>query len=224
MNPSAAADTAHPTGSLPIQSIHLAQVAELGANWLDALNTDQPPLRVTGYAYAFRLAPFLKSSTDEGLGWHRQLLQRTILGLHAQRSRQSLVVGYQLLAQLLRVFVCARRTTTWPKFSRLMSALPGYLEAGYDSVPVTALRCIACWSPPDQAVALWPTGLAGETDGLRVVDTGNLVGYFSAEVEADLLPALDPHDYVVVPTDPSAALQWRQRTYAYQNRWLALTV
>ncbi len=224
MNQSAAADTAHPTGSLPVQSIHLAQGAELGTNWLDVLNSDQPPLRVTGYAYAFRLAPFLKSSTAEGLGWHRHLLQRTILGLHAQRSRQSLVVGYQLLAQFIRVVVCARRTTTWPKFSRLMTALPGYLEAGYDSVPVTALRYSACWLPPDQAVALWPTGLAGETDGLRVVDTGNLLGYFSAEVGAELLPTLDPRDYVIVPTERDNQLQWRQRTYAYQNRWLALTV
>ena len=194
----------------------------MGTNWIEALSSEQPPLRVTGYAYAFRLAPFLKSSTDGGLGWHMHLLQRTILGLHTQRSRQPLVVGYQLLAQLIRVVVCARRTTTWPKFSRLMSALPGYLEAGYDSV--TDLRYIACWLPPDQAVALWSTGLAGETNGRRVLDTGNLLGYFSAEVEADRLPALDPRDDVVVPTERDILLHWHQHTYAYQNRWLVLTV
>ena len=134
------------------------------------------------------------------------------------------MVGYQLLAQLIRVFVCARRTTTWPNFNRLMTALPGYLEAGFDSAPASDLLCIACGSPPAQAVALGPTGPAGETDGLRVVDTGNLRGYFSAEVEADLLPALDPHDYVVVPSNQTALLRWHKRTYTYQNRWLALSV
>ena len=66
--------------------------------------------------------------------------------------------------------------------------------------------------------------MADGAGGLRVVDTGNLLGYFSAEVGAELLPTLDPRDYVIVPTERDNRPQWRQRTYAYQNRWLALTV
>ena len=54
--------------------------------------------------------------------------------------------------------------------------------------------------------------MADGAGGLRVVDTGNLLGYFSAEVGAELLPTLDPRDYVIVPTERDNRLQWRQRT------------
>jgi hypothetical protein len=96
------------------------------------------------------------------------------------------------------------------------------MESGRDPVPAQHLRPLVYWEPPCTMVALWPLGLDEQEDGPRVVDTGNLVAYFSYP-ESDHkggipIDAAGP-DYVRVPQEEHGVFELRGRQYRYLNRW-----
>jgi len=73
-------------------------------------------------------------------------------------------------------------------------------------------------------VALWPRGLRGETDGARVVDTGNGMSYFSyPESEYDRGVPVDEAgpEYIRVPHEDHAKFNSGKNVYRYVNRWAA---
>lgn len=72
-------------------------------------------------------------------------------------------------------------------------------------------------------VALWPKGFNGETDGLRVLDTGTLLGCLSYEDEEGFRNIKDGiinnPDYVCVPQNSEFELTYHGKIYRYLNRF-----
>ncbi len=74
--------------------------------------------------------------------------------------------------------------------------------------------------------ALWPKGFEGETDGLRVLDTGSLLTYFSHEDDKGFYDlkygTIDNPDYACVPNSSECELIYNGKTHHYLNRFYEL--
>ncbi len=180
--------------SLPIQSFRLSEVAEPGMDLSDFGSgmgrTGTPPVNAIGECFAFDSQQLADEARRGDFGWHLWLLRRALIGLWEERSRKKVYVCYTLHPGITRVFFCSHQKRDPNKFSEIITATPAYIESGRDSFPPGYARSLAYWEAPGTAVALWPRGLRGETDGARVVDTGNAMSYFSyPESEHDPSPS-----------------------------------
>src|SRR5206468_10495561 len=99
------------------------------------------------------------------------------------------------------------------------------VESGYDYFAPGTCRALAWWEPPRNLTALWPPGPAGEMDGARIVDTGNLAAWFSYP-ESDHPLATPPDaaggDYIRVPRQELECFNNRGAIYHYLNRFAEL--
>jgi len=214
--------------SLPVQSFRLSEVAEAGMD-LGGFDpgmerTGTPAVRAIGECFAFYSQPLDEESRREGISWHVWLLRRAVIGLWEERSRKKVYVCYTLHPGATRVFFCSHQKRHPEKFSEIITATPAYIESDRDGFPVGYARSLAYWEAPCTAVALWPRGLRGETDGARVVDTGNAMSYFSyLESEHDGGIPVDKAgpDYVRVPQEEHAEFKLGNNVYRYLNRWAA---
>jgi hypothetical protein len=71
-------------------------------------------------------------------------------------------------------------------------------------------------------MALWPVGFYGETDVVRVIDSGQLIRWHSyPESDHDQSVPVDQAgpDYTRVPTDEHGSFIRNDRRYRYVNRW-----
>jgi len=182
------------------------------------------PMRVLGECVAFDNPQLDEKARRDGIGWHLWLLRRVVVGLWQERSRNKAYVCFTLHPGVTCVFFCSRQKRHPERFYDVMSATTAYMETGRDGFPPGQARSLAYWEPPCTAVALWPRGLRGETDGARVVDTGNAMSYFSYP-DSDHSRGISVHkagpDYVRVPQEEHAEFEFDSNVYRYLNRWAA---
>jgi len=214
--------------SLPIQKLRLSEVAEAGLDFggvTAGTRTGTPPLRAIGECFAFHSEPLAELASREGSSWHEWFLRRALIGLWSESSQRQAFVCYTLHPGIVRVFFCRRQKRYPVKFAKIVSASHAYIERGQDGFPPQLARPLAFWESPNTAVALWPAGLRGETDGARVVDTGNAMAYFSyPESDHDAGIPVDEAgpEYIRVPQRGHAEFEWEGRVYRYLNRWAAV--
>lgn len=99
----------------------------------------------------------------------------------------------------------------------------GYCE-GRDNIHRVHFRPLAYWEPGLGVVALWPKGPPSEDAKYRILDAGNLVGYYSwpCSEEELALEQREASDSVAVPLSSSGILELGGRRYAYLNRYFVL--
>jgi hypothetical protein len=214
--------------TLKTQEIRLSQVAEGGVNLNEALSATtggMPPVLAVGQCYAIEMSPLVENARKAEISWHAWLLHVAIVGLWSENSKKPAYVCYTLHSQVVRLFLCCHQKRYANHFYNVIEQTPGYMECGRDGFPPARARPLAYWDPPCTAVALWPSGTTGATDGARVVDTGNAMAYFSyPETDhAESIPVdkAGP-DYLRVPAEEHAEFRWDRRTYRYLNRWAAV--
>jgi len=211
--------------SLPIQSFRLGEVTEAGMDWAGVARVERggtSGVQAIGECFAFYSEPLNEEAQRDGLSWHVWLLRRAVIGLWGEGSRSKVYVCYTLHPGAIRVFFCSHQKRYLKKFCEVISATPAYIESGRDGFPVGYARSLAYWEAPCTAVALWPRGLRGETDGARVVDTGNAKSYFSyPESEHDGGIPVDEAgpEYIRVPQEEHADFKLGKNVYRYLNRW-----
>lgn len=75
-------------------------------------------------------------------------------------------------------------------------------------------------------IALWPKGPEGETEGLRILDTGTMLGYHSYEDEKgyDKIKRDDLEDaeLLCMPNEPEAKIVIGNSTYRYSNMFFEI--
>jgi hypothetical protein len=190
--------------SLPIQNYRMTEVAEAGMDWAGAaavVSSGAPAVQAIGECFAFHSDPLAVEARGCGLSWHEWLLRRSVMGLWQERSRNKVYVCYTLHPNMIRVFFCSHQKRHPEKFYA---------------------RSLAYWEAPCTAVALWPRGLRSETEGARVVDTGNALSYFSyPESEHDGGTPVDKAgpEYVRVPQQELTGFSSGSTSYHCLNRW-----
>jgi hypothetical protein len=214
--------------SLPIQNFRMSEVAEAGMDMggfaASTERTFTPAVRVIGECFAFTSDALAAEAQGCGLAWHEWLLRRSVMGLWEERSRNKVYVCYTLHTGMVRVYFCSHQKRYPEKFHKIISATNAYIESGRDGFPMGYARSLAYWEAPCTAVALWPRGLGGETDGARVVDTGNAMSYFSyPESEHDAGISVDKAgpEYVRVPQQELTEFDSGGTSYHCMNRWAA---
>jgi hypothetical protein len=214
--------------SLPIQNFRMSEVAEAGMDMggfaASTERTFTPAVQAIGECFAFNNQPLDEEARREGVSWHVWLLRRAIIGLWQERSRNKVYVCYTLHPGMVCVYFCSHLKRYPEKFHKIISATNAYIESGRDGFPVGYARSLAYWEAPCTAVALWPRGLRGETDGARVVDTGNAMSYFSyPESEHDAGISVDKAgpEYVRVPQQELTEFDSGGTNYHCLNRWAA---
>ncbi len=212
-----------------IQKIDWAMLAEPGfdlrAFYAPANGAEPAMSRVVGTCFAFPGDRLEDDAAETGVSWHVRLLQKAIAGLLDEASKKPALVCYALQSGMVRLFFCCLQKRYPGKFHDAMKGAPGFLESGQDGFPVAQARPLAYWEPPGTAIALWPTGLEGETDEPRVVDTGNAAAYFSyPESDHDSGVPVDEAgpEYVRVPQAEQDEFIRNGRNYRYLNRWVDL--
>jgi hypothetical protein len=211
--------------SLPIQNYRTSEVAEAGMDWAGAaavVSSGTPAVQAIGECFAFHSDPLEVEARGCGLSWHEWLLRRSVMGLWQERSRNKVYVCYTLHPNMIRVFFCSHQKRHPEKFYEIISATNAFIESGRDSFPVGYARSLAYWEAPCTAVALWPRGLRGETEGARVVDTGNALSYFSyPESEHDGGTPVDKAgpEYVRVPQQELIGFNSGSTSFHCLNRW-----
>jgi hypothetical protein len=217
--------------TLKPQPILLSAVTQGGIDLRAALSADRDasmlPIVAAGECFAIESAPLAKEAQLSDVPWHKWLLTTAIVGLWLETARKPAYVCYTLHDTMVRLFFCCRRQKYPAKVYSVMRQIPGYIECGSDGFPPNRSRPLAYWEPPCTAVALWPTGQNGETDGPRVVDAGNALAYFSyPELDHTQTVPVDKAgpDYVRVPQEEHVEFKWDGQTFRYINRWADVTI
>lgn len=186
--------------------------------------------KIIGECYAFESGPITEQANAEGMSFHELVLGRIIAGLWDAHPKFRIFVYYEALGQIDRLFICSLRKLSNSFFNQVhpeLSNLHGYIESGRDGAILQNVRPLVYWEPPCTMFALWPKGYEGETNGLRVLDTGNLVGYFSYEDEDGYHGlkdgSINSPDYVCIPEDAESELIYNKKTYRYLNWFYDLT-
>lgn len=203
---------------LSVQQIRLSRVAKACVAWGE-------PRGVIGTCFALYSQRVEDEARKCGVAWHVWLLRLAIVSLWAQSSKKEAYVCYVRHNGVIRLFVCSRLLQSAPGFFKTIHKTPVFMERGRDPFPPALVRPLAYWEPPQNAIALWPTGLRGQTEGARVVDTGAMIGYSSyPESDHDRGVPVDEAgpEYVRVPQQEPAEFEWRGKTYRYLNRWAAV--
>ncbi len=215
--------------NLPVQHIQISGVAEASFDLGGFAASLEPCVdllaRPCGQCFALSSEPLTEQAEDRGLAWHVYLSRLAVVGLWHQRSRCKVYVCYTLHPGLIRLFICSHQKRFPESFARVIQQTPACSESGRESFSAHSARPLAYWEPPATAVALWPTGLDGETDGARVVDTGNALSYFSypeSEHAGSVPVVLAGPDYVRVPQEERTAFNVGNRVYHCLNRWAAV--
>jgi len=181
---------------------------------------------IIGQAYAFSYQELCTVAMRHNLPWHQDLLQNVIRGLWHQHNGRPIYVGYDMTSGMIRVLASCRGQQTFSKFDAVMMTHPAYVEQGQAILGISKLRHVAYWDPPCTAIALWPTGLQGETDEPRVVDAANMAAFFSyPESDHDLGVPVDiaGPDYARVPVVEECFFTAGGKNIQYRNRWVPVT-
>jgi len=179
-----------------------------------------PSAQYIGKCFAFDEGRVSIEADQVGQCVHAHLLCQTIIGLWKEQCTEKVFVCYLLHPGMVRLFFCSQRKKYPAKFHTVLTQCAGYLECGQDAFALESIRPLAFWEPPCTSVALWPTGYYGETDGQRIVDTGNLLAYFSFEEESGC-EEMEP-EYIRIPTSEHSEFLLGKETYRYLNRWIRI--
>ena len=174
---------------------------------------------VPGDAYAY---DFSRLSAREDQAWHWTLMRAALVALHTVSPKAPVIVGYELLRGLVRVFLCGKAFRVTDRAHAVLRRVPGYIESGSGVVSVEALRPLAAWAPPTKLVALWPLPIDGRP-GPYAIDAGNML-LFRSYPEADYEEGLDLDlagpDYMRVPVVRESTLE--PEGIIFENRWADL--
>ena len=202
------------------QALVLGQIGQIGLSMFDT--SDSPPLMMSGQCYAF---DFARLAEDQRRPWHWTLMRAGLLGLAFQRHRRSVLAGYEIMGEMVRLFLCSSTDLTMKQSTHdAVAGVPGYIESGRDAVAVTRFRPTTFWKPPGTLLALWPLPRDSRS-GPYAVDAGNLVDFSSypeSDHEQGLALDLAGPDYLRVPTTADGNLEPEGVTY--KNRWADLVV
>ena len=201
--------------ALETYTISITEVAEISLDH-----------KIIGKCYAFESGPITEQAKAEGMSFHELILGRIIAGLWHAHPKFRIFVYYEVLGQIDRLFICSLRRLPNSFFNQVhpkLSDLRGYIESGRDATVLKRVRPLALWESPCTMIALWPKGFEGETDGLRVLDTGTLLAYFSYEDEDGYHGLKDGSinnpDYLCIPENTESELIYNKKTYRYLNRF-----
>lgn len=199
-----------------VQDVDLGKIARI------AETLDGPQL--IGQCFAYREAALLQKMEETGVAWHTAMLRQAIVGLWHQRSRRPTVVGYHIGGAVSRLFYLNQREQFPDRFFGAVRNLAGYMECGSSYVPHETFRPLSYWEWPCTCVALWPVGERFDPAAPRVVDTGNVMSYFSypASDHDESIPVeVAGPEYVQVPTeDVTAFISPDGHAYWNFNRWM----
>jgi hypothetical protein len=185
------------------------------------------PMRAIGECFAFKLAALNEEANRLSHSAHQWLLQLAIAGLWEEQPKKPAYVCYTLHGDIVRLFLCSRHKRHPVKFYGIVSKSGAYIESGQDGFQPEQARPLASWAPPCSASALWPSGLDGNTNGARVIDTGNLLAWFSyPESDHDQSVPVDMAglEYLRVPQTELSSFNFTGRDYHYLNRWATVDI
>lgn len=205
-----------------ILKIDPPDVAKVKLTASDLMDTERADPKLTGRCYAYACDALASEYKQMGTTCHLWLLQHAIAALWEEHSRQKIFVCYEALSSAMRLFICSMRSVSLGKIQPILSQPSAYIETGQDYIPFSRIRPLVYWEPPTSMMALWPTGMNGETDGERVIDSGRLISWHSYP-ESDHAHSISVDDagpdYTRVPTDEHGSFTLNDRLYRYVNRW-----
>jgi len=177
------------------------------------------------HTFTTRVEPLVEFARRKKESWHCVLTKSSIAGLWEQRATYPSLVMYTIANSVILICLVTKSRAFPSKLHDLLSHFPGYIEYGEQYMsPLNVLRTIVFWDPPSTMVWLWPPGLDGETHGRRVVDSGNMFGYFSSVTEQTCeefaeVAGQDIVDYSFVPDKEHGEFIQDGKVYRYLNRW-----
>jgi len=197
--------------------IELDQIAQVGVSLFAAAG--EAPLVISGECYAYELD---RLSVNQHQPWHWTLMRAALMALAALRAKMPVLAAYELRAGLVRFFLCANDLRMKSSTHALLASVPGYVECGYDALPLGHMRPVAYWAPPATLAALWPLPLDARP-GPYAIHAGNLLqfrSYPEADHDEGLALDLAGPDYLRLPIHAEGRLD--PEGVSYVNRWAEL--
>lgn len=199
--------------SLATQNVPIDQF-----NWSNYASWPEPSEGPTlhGMAWAYDLHRLRQAAREGRRPWHMLLLERSLVGLARLGTTQTLLAGYVGFPTFLQLLLFARTDRDWTKFHEPVSEIAGFTEGGSAFAQPGGLKLLALREGRRLPVALWP---CRKVDGPGILDAGTGLGYYSLPQPPEGLnfDSAGP-DFVQVPSASTGSVDWRGRSYEYENR------